>query len=167
MAYTPRLTAPSSSNPYYYSTINPFYPAHGMPNCTAYAYGRAYEILGRDPHLCLNDAGEWYEFSDGYSRGRTPRLGDILCFSGGSFSGKGHVCVVEEKLANGKIRTSNSALGGQTFYLDVHDRANNYAPSLGTGYTFQGFIHIYDEPAPPTTRKKMPLYMMLRRYYNV
>ena len=59
--YTPRLTAPSRSNGYYYSSKNILYAAgYGMPNCTAYAYGRAYEILGKKPNLCVNDANNWY-----------------------------------------------------------------------------------------------------------
>ena len=45
-SFSPRLSAPSSSNKYYYSNLNVFYKYdYGMPNCTAYAYGRAYEIL--------------------------------------------------------------------------------------------------------------------------
>lgn len=48
-SFSPRLSAPSSSNKYYYSNLNVFYKyGYGMPNCTAYAYGRAYEILGSE-----------------------------------------------------------------------------------------------------------------------
>ena len=51
-SFSPRLSAPSLSNKYYYSNLNVFYKYdYGMPNCTAYAYGRAYEILGSEPKL--------------------------------------------------------------------------------------------------------------------
>ncbi len=49
-SFTPRLDAPSYSNDYYYSNKNIYYQyGYGMPNCTAYAYGRAYEILAEIP----------------------------------------------------------------------------------------------------------------------
>ena len=39
-SFSPRLSAPSLSNKYYYSDLNAFYKyGYGMPNCTAYAYG--------------------------------------------------------------------------------------------------------------------------------
>ena len=51
--YIPRLEAPERSNPYFHE-LNLYYRfGLGMPNCTAYAYGRAYEILGRDPELSI------------------------------------------------------------------------------------------------------------------
>ena len=59
--FVPRLTAPSTSNRYYYSTDNPFYPAYGMPNCTAYAFGRIYELNGSRPNLCTGNAEMWYD----------------------------------------------------------------------------------------------------------
>lgn len=51
--FTARLSAPAYSNKYYFNgNYNVFYASgYGMPNCTAYAYGRAYEILGKEPKL--------------------------------------------------------------------------------------------------------------------
>lgn len=96
-SFTPRLDAPSYSNDYYYSNKNIYYQyGYGMPNCTAYAYGRAYEILGRDPGLCHYDAYEWYDYNDGYSRGQTPKVGAVACweyYRNGETGG--HVAVVE------------------------------------------------------------------------
>ena len=49
--YVPRMSAPSRSSKYYTSG-NPYYTTgYGMPNCTCYAWGRAYEILGKKPNL--------------------------------------------------------------------------------------------------------------------
>lgn len=46
-----------------------------MPNCTAYAYGRAYEILKTEPKLSWGNAEDWYGYnkSKGYYKyGQTP-----------------------------------------------------------------------------------------------
>ena len=59
-SFTPRLTAPSSSD-YHYTSDNPFYNSgYGMPNCTCYAWGRAYEILGSKPNLSTGNANTFY-----------------------------------------------------------------------------------------------------------
>lgn len=50
-AYSARTTAPVANNSYYYSSANPFYSAGFTGNCTWYAWGRAYEILGTSPSL--------------------------------------------------------------------------------------------------------------------
>ncbi|MCD7777874.1 MAG: CHAP domain-containing protein, partial [Clostridiales bacterium] len=108
--FTPRTSAPAKSNQYYYSSKNPFYSSgYGMPNCTAYAYGRAYEILGNKPKLSTSDASKWYSYNKQnkyYSYGSTPKLGAIACWSGGS-SGAGHVAVVE-KIDGNKVTISES-----------------------------------------------------------
>ena len=68
MAYSPRLSAPSTSNKYYYK-LNPYYQSgFGLPNCTCYAFGRFYEILGSKPKLSLRNAENWYGHDDGYKR---------------------------------------------------------------------------------------------------
>lgn len=86
-----------------------------MPNCTAYAYGRAYEILGSEPKLSWNNAEQWYDYnkSNGYYKyGKDPKVGAIACWSY-SYGG-GHVAVVE-KVENGVITLSNSAYSGDNF----------------------------------------------------
>lgn len=104
--YTPRLTAPDRSNPYYYSDNNPFFASgYGMPNCTAYAWGRAYEILGSPPALPTSDARKWYERTTAYPKGQTPALGAIAVWWSDV---SGHVAVVE-KIENGVVTFSNSA----------------------------------------------------------
>lgn len=142
-SFTPRLEAPSYSNEYYYSNKNIFYKfGYGMPNCTAYAFGRAYEILGEEPNLCHYDAYEWYDYNDGYSRGQTPKVGAIACWKYYRYGEwNGHVAVVE-KVENGTVTMSNSAWGWENFYLtyaDVND------PTMGeSDWDFQGFIYIGD-----------------------
>lgn len=138
-SFTPRLTAPLRNNTCYYSS-NVFYSSgYGMPNCTAYAWGRAYEILGKRPDLSLSDAGNWYQYNkenNVYSYGKTPKIGAIACFDN---SDGGHVAVVE-KIENDTITFSNSAYGGSNFYLSYAD-VNDKNPGQD-GWTFQGYIYL-------------------------
>lgn len=152
MAFSPRLSAPSTSNKYYYS-LNPFYKSgYGLPNCTCYAFGRFYEISGEKPKLSLRNAENWWgNTADGYERGQTPRLGAIPCWSkgkvGNGSDGAGHVASVEQINADGSIVISNSAWKGTRFYLKTLKPPYN----LGSGYTFQGFIYNPAVPATATT----------------
>lgn len=152
--FSPRLTSPNYNNKYYYnSDYNVFQKyGYGLPNCTAYAFGRAYEILGHEPSLSWNGASQWYNYnaSNGYYKyGRTPKLGAIACWTYGS---GGHVAVVE-KIENGTITLSNSEWGGRTFYLTT---ASISDPVVGgnSWWTFQGYIYIIDsetQSEPQTT----------------
>lgn len=151
--YTPRLSAPNKNNQYYYSDKNIFYKyGYGMPNCTAYAYGRAYEILGKVPSLCPYDAEEWYDYNKSnkhYSYGSSPKLGAIACWSYNG--GGGHVAVVE-KIENNKITFSNSAWSGENFYLSTADIKDSNAGGC-SWWNFQGYIYIGDfgSSSTPTT----------------
>ena len=143
MAFTPRLSAPSTSSSYWYSA-NPFHQSgYGLPNCTCYAWGRFYEIAGTKPKLSLSNAENWWGHNDGYKRGQTPKLGAVICWrkgqAGNGSDGAGHVAVVEVIYDNGDILTSNSAWKGTRFYTRRITKASGY--SLGSGYTFQGFIY--------------------------
>ena len=153
MTFTPRLTAPSTSNKYYYAG-NPYYQSgYGLPNCTCYAWGRFYEILGQQPRLSLRDAENWYSHDDGYERGDSPQLGAVICWRRGAVGddsdGAGHVAIVEQINDDGSILTSNSAYQGTKFYLKTLAPESNY--SWNDLYTFQGFIYnpaVQEKPAP-------------------
>lgn len=156
--FTPRLstTEPTamSGNKYYYdSAYNAFYPEYApggsaIPgsggNCTWYAYGRFGEINdfeAYENHLPTGNGEDWYprnEASKTYEYGQTPKLGAVICFSGGGDGG--HVAIVEEIKDNGDVVTSNSAYGipGTYFYVQTYEKANSY--NFG-GFTFQGFIY--------------------------
>lgn len=141
-SFSPRLSAPSLSNKYYYSDLNAFYKYdYGMPNCTAYAYGRAYEILGSEPKLSWNNAEQWYDYnkSNGYYKyGQTPKVGAIACWSYNG--GGGHVAVVE-KVENGQITFSNSAWSGKRFYLSYASTSDKNAGG-NSWWNFQGYIYL-------------------------
>ena len=147
LIYTPRLNSQGIDGNPHYESRNPFYLAgYGMPNCTAYAFGRAWEIADPNnqyinyPPLSTGNADSWYNHADNWPRGSTPALGAIACYSGGIFSGDGHVCVVEEiDTANNRCRVSESAYNGYYF------RATHFIGMDGSygygGYHFDGFIY--------------------------
>lgn len=114
-----------------------------MPNCTAYAYGRAYEILGSEPKLSWNNAEQWYGYNKAngyYKYGKTPKVSAIACWSYNG--GGGHVAVVE-KVENGQITFSNSAWSGKNFYLSYASTSDKNAGGNGW-WNFQGYIYLGD-----------------------
>ena len=146
--YVPRLTDNGIAGSGWYEYRNPFYLAHyPMPNCTAYAFGRAWELSDpndtgiNEPPLSHGNAEDWYNHADNWARGNVPKLGAIACYADGIFSGDGHVCVVEE------IDTiNNRCLVSESAYNDYYFRATHYIDYDGTydntsGYVFQGFIY--------------------------
>lgn len=140
--YTPRVNAPDPTDPRYYSDDNIFYAAdYGMPNCTCYAWGRAYEITGEKPELSPYDACTWYAYNAEnsiYDYGDEPQEGAIACFAYAD-GGSGHVAVVEE-VADDTLLLSNSAYSGTEFYLDTVPADD---PSGGReGWIFQGYIYV-------------------------
>ncbi len=154
--YTPRLTAPERNNPYYFSN-NIFYRSgFGMTsgnigNCTCYAYGRAYEILGSVPLLSSGNAGDWYEYNKRYGYypyGDEPWPGAIAVWS--KRGGAGHVAVVESVDGDTAV-TSES--GWKSFYFKTRTRKiSDPNFSASSVYTLLGFIYIAGEPtlAPPS-----------------
>ena len=59
-----RLTAPSKSSSYYNKSLNVFsQTGYGMPNCTAYAFGRIYEITGKKPLITRGNAGSGWRIN--------------------------------------------------------------------------------------------------------
>lgn len=159
MGFTKRLTAPNSSNKYYNSSINPFVAKFGMfqhkGNCTCYAFGRAYEILGTKPKLSTSNAENWYGKNDGYKRGSKPKIGAIVCWrkgqAGNPNDGAGHVAVVEEVKSNGDIVISESSWGSYLFKTRTITKESGYMTGLTSLYKFQGFIYIGEFEASSKT----------------
>lgn len=155
MAYTPRLTVPNQYDIHYtqtaYGGLNPciagdplYYTGSVLANCVGYCWGRWWELLNTNPHLCSYDAKYWWGYNDGYSRGSEPQLGAIICFWSAN---AGHVAVVEEIIDADTIRTSNSAYHETIFYTQVLRRSNNWV--WNNNFTFQGFIYLPTQPIPP------------------
>lgn len=148
MTFTPRLDAPSIDDLHWIKTTHGGYnrcilidPDTGsvLPNCTGYAWGRFIEEQGlTDCNLSRGNATVWYgNTSDGYNRGSTPKLGAVICYSGGS-DNAGHVAVVEEIANDGTLTISESTYSG------IYFRTKTVSPPFyywGTLYDFQGFIY--------------------------
>ena len=147
VGYVPRTTNPGTGGRFY-GYDNPF-PAKGI-NCTWYAWGRAYELLGYSPNLSRGDARTWWQYNintNAFPRGYEPKVGAIACWSYGTL---GHVAVVE-KVENGIVYTSSSSIGWDP---------DNPIPWKNGAYPFrygvmenikgfQGYIYVYSPPAPP------------------
>ena len=180
MAFTPRLSPIGILNNFHwYSNQNPYEATgYGMPNCTAYAWGRFWEIgdpLGTgsnrpNPNDLPGywDGGMWWHKFNGdvYQSGQTPKLGAVICFDRPGYSG--HVGIVEEIYNDGEsIVTSNSAYSGTFFYTQTLYRSNNY--SYGS-YICQGFIYnpYAEQPTPPTPPQKnrFPWVLYARKLRN-
>ena len=146
-SFTPRTTAPDSSNANYYSS-NPFYQSgYGMPNCTCYAYGRAYELLGSKPRLSTGNAGYWWWYNKNngiYSYGSTPKLGAIACWDKYD-QNQGHVAVVEA--IDGNTVTISELHYRSTFFdtRTITANSSNYLTSM----RFLGYIYIGDFDTNP------------------
>ena len=148
MSFKPRLTAPSLTDKNWIHTSkggkNSCILIKGnsvLPNCVGYAWGRFMEILGSTPKLSRRNAEDWYGYtSDGYKRGKTPKLGAVICWrkgkTGTSSDGAGHVAIVEKINADGSIMISQSGYGTSRFWTWTVKKG--YALS---GYVFQGFIY--------------------------
>ena len=158
--FTARTSAPSTSDKYWIHSskggLNECILISGnscIPNCVGYAWGRAYELLGSRPKLSRMNAEDWFGYADGYPRSQIPSLGAIICWSKGKVGyeadGAGHVAVVEEIKPNGDVVTSNSGYNTTRFWMQTFTKASNY--SMGSGYTFQGFIHILHNSLNTTT----------------
>lgn len=172
--YKPRLTDDGMIGSKYYYSENVFYlSGYGLPNCTAYAWGRRYEITDIYPSsLSTSDAKNWYPhaISVGDAVGKTPKLGAIACWY---YDNGGHVAVVEVINDDGSIVVSESAWGGTYFFTETiyPDDNGDYTPQWvinNFGGYFQGFIYNPYAPIPtpiPTPSKKkkgMPVWMMCR-----
>lgn len=169
--FSPRTEKPDYySYPYSQSSGNPFElnPLTGG-NCTYYAWGRAYEILGYPlPNNRVNsNPNGWgsfrsnakYFWSDnkelydegrgGFAYGSEPAVGAIAVWDGSITNGWcGHVAVVEEVNGN-EVVTSNSGWSYRDFYMD-YDNANSM------GGNFLGYIYLLDNADPEPTPQPTP-----------
>ena len=144
-AFSRRTSAPTKDNKYYYQN-NVFYKSgYGLPNCTCYAYGRAYELLGTLPDLCTGNAGTWfnankkkYDSGNGgypYSSDVTkPALGAIVVWS--KTGGAGHVAVVEA--INGTNVITSESGWKSALWWDKTRSTTNSNLSAGSKYHFLG-----------------------------
>ncbi len=155
--FEPRLTAPSRSNAYYNRELNVFsQTGYGMPNCTAYAFGRVYEITGEEPLIKRGNAGNWYSINKKngyYEYGSEPKLGAIACWSN-------HVAVVED--IDGDMVTVSQSHWRST-YFDTCTFVNG---SKHFGQKFYGYIYASDSAFEEEEAEIPPAYKMEKTYYK-
>ena len=142
-AYSERTTAPSNDNAYYYnSSYNPL-AAKYVGECTWYAFGRAYEILGYKPNLSTRNGNYWYSenISNGaFKYGSTPKVGSIMVTQKTSTSG--HVAVVERLNSNGTMLISE-----YNWNVDHGFKTETLSQSATTRgkHTVLGYIYLIDD----------------------
>ena len=154
MEYKPRLTAPTKDNKYYINgKYNDFVYNYDMfkmgGNCTTYAFGRTAELLDRKPTgMPTSNAENWYTDVKNFSKGKTPKLGAVVCWKKGKIhngaDGAGHVAIVEELFKDGSITISES--GKRSFLFRTRKLKPPYTLS---GYQLEGFIYLpveFDNP---------------------
>ncbi len=106
-----------------------------MPNCTAYAYGRIYEITGEAPKITRGNAGAWYSINKAngyYSYGQEPKLGAIAVWSG-------HVAVVEA--IDGDTVTCSQSHWRSTYF----DTVTFTSGENHFGQKFYGYIYACED----------------------
>lgn len=155
VGFSQRTTPPPTSSAYYYnSSYNPFYSARLVTQCTWYAWGRAYEIMGKRPNLSTGNAKNWF----GYNRDNgiysystnfyAAKPGAILCCDDGGATG--HVAIVEEVAADGSpSKISEGGWYGSADYTANFNYADGYYGAqlkfhYGKNYNggFQGYIYL-------------------------
>lgn len=145
---TVRTVAPSSTNKYYISTLSGGYnralrinssTGSCLPNCVGYVNGAFSEMLGKKCNLGVGNAKTlYYNTSDGYSRGKTPKLGACICWGGGKY---GHVGIVVA-IYDSYILVAQSNYGGARFeVVKCYKMSNGGYKSHGGNTNFQGFIY--------------------------
>lgn len=145
-SFKERTTAPSLTNKFYIKTTKGGYnkamaidkkTGSVLPNCCGAVHGRWLECTDckevSEDKLCLGNAGSYFKHKDDYERGLTPKIGAVICWSGGS---AGHVGFVESVEKDGSLYVSSSSYGGARWTRKHIPKTFKYKD-----YKFQGFIY--------------------------
>lgn len=159
MAFTPRLTRPTSGNKYYIRKANGGYSnaVQGKPtdsqcnvlhNCVGYTYGRFNEIggYGYCKYLAPVNAEKFIQYKGSCKVGQTPKVGACMVWQKGATlngsDGAGHVAIVEKVISSTEVVTSESGWGSsKPFWTQTRKKGSNGKWGAGSAYTFLGFIY--------------------------
>lgn len=159
MAFTPRLTRPTSGNKYYIRKANGGYSnaCSGSPtdsqcnvlhNCVGYAYGRFNEIggYGSCKYLAPVNAENFIQYKGSCEVGQTPKVGACMVWRKGATlngsDGAGHVAIVEKVISNTEVVTSESGWkSSKPFWTQTRKKGSDGRWGAGSAYTFLGFIY--------------------------
>lgn len=179
--FTPRLTAPSQSDPLWVMTAAggyngciagawpggvSNYPCV-LPNCTGYVHGRAMEIAGvTTDNLGLsfgNAVTYWDDSTSDWIRDTEPSLGAVGVFGSVGGPHPGHVYIVEEIIDADTIVVSQSDYALTYFATYTVTRSNGWDP-WGQQYVyFIGFLrNPYVTPEPVKT--KNGIFLLMSKY---
>ncbi len=172
MKFNKRTAAPSKADKHFinyarggYNTCIAIAQQTGyvLPNCVGYAQGRLLELRGENKinwKLPACNAEDWYDKAKAncLQVGSTPKLGAVVVWRAGnthnSADGAGHVAIVEEIKANGDIVVSQSAYGGQEFYMSTITKASGYMYAANrplVGFVYAGVEFEEDKSEQSTT----------------
>lgn len=178
MAFTPRLTAPSTTDLRWIQVNSGgynqcIYGSNGapsvLPNCTGYVHGRCMEIAGittDNMGLSFNNAVTYYtNSSSAWVQEQNPSLGAIVCYYTNTASSghPGHVAIVEQIIDNDTIVVSESHYGGARFAVETCYRRYGWRPTSGWNVSPQGFLrnpYVTPTPPPPPPSTRKPLSLM-------
>lgn len=168
-----RTVAPDPNNSVdienYFSSHNIYYSSgYGMPNCTAYALGRANELsrLNDKGYISVDgfagNGGTWGEngfIGQSWERGSIPMVGAIAVFK--QEGRDGHVAIVEEVLDNNLVKLSNSGWSSTDrnpsnalwWWIRNDTDVNNWGSYIFQYYLYPPYIDDAPEPEPPTPPK--------------
>lgn len=114
-----------------------------LANCTSFAQGRFNSIGMWEycKYLHPKDADTWimYAKKDKMKTGKNPKLGAVICWSGGA-DGCGHVAIVEQIKSKNEIICSESRYGSVAFQRTSFFKRNG-TWAFKNGYNFEGFIY--------------------------
>lgn len=166
MSFTPRLSAPNSSDLRWIQVNSGgynqcIYGSDGapsvLPNCTGYVHGRVMEIRGvttDDCGLSFNNAVTyWTNSTSNWIQEQDPSLGAVVCYytNNTGDNHQGHVAIVEQIIDNDTIVVSESNYGGSRWDLLTCYRRYGWRPTSGWNVSPQGFLrNPYVTPTPPT-----------------
>lgn len=185
MKFNKRTAAPSKADKHFINYARGGYntciaidqqTGYVLPNCVGYAQGRLLELRSENKinwKLPACNAEDWYDKAkaNGLQVGSTPKLGAVVVWCAGnthnSADGAGHVAIVEEIKANGDIVVSQSAYGGQEFYLSTLTKTSGYTyaanrPLVGFVYAGVEFEEDKSEPEQSTTSVQAGIKVELR-----
>lgn len=153
MAFTPRTTAPSTTDPRWIQVNSGGYnqciygsdgPPSVLPDCTGYVHGRVMEIRGvntDDSGLSFgNGETYWGNSSSAWIQEQNPSLGAVLCYYTINDVQPGHVAMVEQVIDNDTVVVSESHYGGARWDLVTCYRRYGWRPSSGWNVLPYGFL---------------------------
>ena len=128
----------------WYYKANPYFQrGYGLPNCTAYAWGRLAEICNAPVSFYGGNAIMWANRPEMVKLDQ-PKQGSCIIYSGGITDSKGRYCghigVVEHVYSDGSIDVSMSSYGGYTWRLYRLRIQDNYHVPDTYGLSFYGFF---------------------------